>query len=154
CVFEWVGPKPAIAVAVLLTLAQFSVHLALRHRISPFFLTASTFTVVFGSMDFLVREPRFFRLALFAENFSLGMIFGATVVLGKPIASWFAEALPAQLRPDLSGDIGLYLRKVTIAWVVYFFLKSFLFLYLAFQVDLGELIVLRSVIGGVSLAIM
>lgn len=154
CVFQWKGARPAIAVAVVLTLFQVAAHLVFRQRISPFFLTASTFTVFFGCMDFMVHEPRFFRLEPFAENFALGVIFGVTVVAGKPIALWFAQALPAQLRPDLSGDIGLYLRKVTVAWVFYFFLKGFLFLYLAFRVDLGRLIILRSIIGGASLAVM
>lgn len=154
CVFQLKGAKPAIAVAVVLTVIQVLTHLVLRQRLSPFFLTASAFTALFGCMDFMVHEPRFFRLEPFAENFMLGILFGLTVLANKPIALWFAQAMPVQLRPDLSDGTGLYLRQVTIAWIIYFFTKSAVFLYLAFQVDLGKLIVLRTIIGGVSLAVM
>jgi uncharacterized membrane protein len=153
-VFESAGPRPAIAVAVAIALGQLALHLVLRHRISPFFLTASAFTVLFGSMDFLVAEPQFFKLEPFAENVAIGILFAVTVALGKPIALWFAQALPAFIRPELGPDAEEYLRKVTLGWIAYFILKALLFLWLAYQVDLGQLILLRSAIGGATLVLM
>jgi uncharacterized membrane protein len=159
--FEWKGPKPAIAVTVVATLAQVIVHRVRGEKISPFFITSATFTIVFGSMDLFVHEPKYYRLAPFAENFVMGAMFGVTVAMGRPIALWFARALPEQIRPELSpkpgergGGLEAYLKKVTYAWIAYFFAKAFFFLYLAFVVDLGKLILLRSVIGGSTIALM
>lgn len=159
-VFKGWGSKPAIAVAIIMTLLQLALHLVKRYKISPFFLTAATFTLVFGGVDLFAHEPKYFRLAPFAENFILGSVFLGTVLAGKPIAVWFAQALPHQMRPDLSarkddgGSMERYLRRVTFLWIAYFFAKGFLFLYLAFIVDLGRLIVLRAVIGNVTLIMM
>lgn len=159
-VFKGWGSKPAIAVAVVMTTLQLALQLIKRYKISPFFLTAATFTLLFGGMDLVAHEPRYYRLAPFAENFIMGSVFLGTVLMGKPIAVWFAQALPPQMRPDLSarpgddGDMERYLRRVTFVWIAYFFAKSFLFLYLAFAVDLGRLIVLRAVIGNVTLVLM
>jgi uncharacterized membrane protein len=153
-VFQIKGAKPAIAIAVGVTFVQVLVHCFYRLKMTPFFLTASGFTLLFGGMDLLIKTPRFFRLEPFAQNTLLGLIFMATVMTGTPIVSWFAQALPAQIRPKLDDTAEHYLRNVTIAWSIYFFLKGLLFLYLAFRVDLGRLIILRSVIGGVSFVMM
>jgi uncharacterized membrane protein len=126
----------------------------MRYKLSPFFLVASGFTVLFGGMDFFVKEPQFYRLAPFAENAVIGGVFAGTALIGRPIAVWFAQALPPSVRPDLTEDMAGYLRTLTWIWVAYFFAKAILFLYLAFHVDLGRLIVLRSLIGGLSLIVM
>lgn len=156
--FEWKGAKPAIAVAIAATLIQLVVHRLRRHVISPFFITASFFTVLFGGLDLVAHSPRFFKLAPAAENILMGLVFAGSVMVGKPIALWFAQALPESVRPSASdeagGDLAAYMRKVTIAWSVYFLAKASLLLYFAFRFDLGELIVLRSVIGGPTLALM
>ncbi len=157
-VFFWTyyvwGTKPAIAFAIGATLVQALIHLILRLKFSPFFIVASGFTVAFGAVDLLVQEPRFFRLGPFAENFLLGLAFLATLLTEKPIAAWFAAALPPAIQPDLSKIGKNYLRRLTQIWAIYFFVKAFLFLYLAFRVNLGQLIVLRSILGGGSLVLM
>lgn len=153
-IFQIRGPKAAIATAVAIAVGQLLTQLVLRQIISPFFLTASAFTVLFGVMDFFVHEPRFFKLEPFAENAAIGLIFTATLLAGKPIVLWFAQAMPPQFRPEITAASAAYLRNVTVVWILYFFAKGFLFLYLAFQVDLGRLVVLRSIIGGTSLIAM
>jgi intracellular septation protein A len=157
-VFKGWGSKPAIAVAIAMTVLQLGFQFVKNYKLSPFFLTAATFTLVFGGMDLVVSEPRYYRLAPFAENFIMASAFLGTVLLGKPLALWFAQALPPQMRPDLSLHAGTemerYLHRVTLVWIAYFFAKSFLFLYLAFVVDLGRLIVLRAIIGNASLVLM
>lgn len=157
-VFQGWGTKPAIAVAIALSVLQLGIQLVKSYKLSPFFLTAATFTLVFGGVDLVAQEPRYYRLAPFAENFVMGSVFLTTVLMGKPLALWFAQALPPIVRPNLGANGGTeikrYLKRVTSVWIAYFFAKSFLFLYLAFVVDLGRLIVLRAVIGNVSLVLM
>jgi uncharacterized membrane protein len=153
-IFQLKGPKPAIATAVVIAAIQLGALLVLKRKISPFFLTASLFTILFGGMDFFVHEPHFFKLEPFAENAAIGLIFAATLAAGKPIVLWFAQALPEKFRPEITSASAAYLKKVTIAWILYFFAKGLFFLYLAFQVDLGQLVVWRSVIGGSTLLMM
>ena len=152
--FQAYGAKPAIALALVVTAVTLLIHLIFKLKISPFFMVAAGFTVVLGSIDLVVSTPRFFRLEPFAQNFLMGAVFLVTVLMKRPIAEWFAAALPASVRPELGPGSRGYLQGVTLAWSIYFFLKSFLFLYLALQVDLGRLVILRSVIGGASLAVM
>jgi len=155
-VFSKYGGHPAIAVAVAITVVQLAVHLVLQHVISPFFLTTALFTILFGGFDLIAQEPRYYRLAPFAENFILGVTFYVTCALKRPIAGWFVKALPPQLRPgeSHSPELDGYLARVTYVWSAYFLAKSFLFLYLGLTVDLGKLIILRSVIGGPTIVLM
>ncbi|MCM2321989.1 MAG: septation protein IspZ [Oligoflexia bacterium] len=153
--FRTFGARPAILLAVVLTLGQVIFHRIYDIRFSPFFLVASGFTLVFGSIDLLsLAEPRFFRLAPFAQNFLLGTAFLGTLLTRAPAIAWFAAALPRELRPDPALIEQGYLRRVTLVWGLYFLAKAALFLYLGLNVDLGVLILLRSIIGGGSLTLM
>ena len=153
-VFRAQGAKPAIAVAIAVTIVHLLISRIRRIPLSPFFVVAAVFTVLFGSIDLMVRTPRFFRLEPAFQNGLIGAAFLFTLVTKIPLAEWFAKALPEQVRPSLDQDSRPYLLKVTIVWIVYFFLKAALYLYLAFHVDLGRLVILRALIGGGSLAAM
>jgi len=77
------------------------------------------------------------------------------MVARHPLALWFAEALPERVRPELgSPESRAYLRRVTGAWVVYFYVKGLLYLWAAKKMDLAELVAFRSAVGGGSLALM
>jgi intracellular septation protein A len=153
--FRVAGPKPAILLAVVVTLLQVLVHRLQREPFSPFFIVSSGFTVTFGLMDLLSSSPRFFRLEPFAHNALVATVVMVTLFTGHPLAAWFIRALPRRFQPELETEAGrAYLRQLTWVWVAYLFAKAFLFLYLAFRVDLGQLIVLRSLIGGGSLVLL
>jgi intracellular septation protein A len=153
-VFELYGAKPAIAIAIGVTVLQLIAHGVFRLKISPFFIVASGFTVIFGTLDLLIHAPKFFKFEPFAQNLVLGIVFLVSVFTPTPIAAWFVAALPAQLRLKMSSGGASYLKKLTGAWAIYFLIKSSIFLYLAFTVNLGRLVVLRTLIGGASLALM
>jgi intracellular septation protein len=149
--FKLFGPKPAIALAIAITIAQVLAHRIHGLRLSPFFYAATGLTVVFGGVDLVIDSPRYFRLEPFAHNFVVGAAFLASLLAGRPILGWFVESLPKRFQPseeELQGD---YLRKLTAVWAVYLLVKAFAFLWLAFRVDLAELILVRSTLGGGSL---
>ncbi len=152
--FRTLGSKPAIGFAVATSIGQGVITRLRKQRLSPFFLLASGSTILFGSIDLLITTPKFYRLEPGVQNLLLSLLFGVALVAHVPIAEKFAAALPGLVRPELSPQTQGYLRKVAWAWVVYFFLKGWLYVYLAFQVDLGNLVILRTVIGGPSLALM
>lgn len=152
--FQAVGAKPAIAAAVLITLLQVIQGRRKGEIISPFFAVASFFTVGFGSIDLFLASPRFFRLEPFFQNALMGVLFGGSLIARRPLIGWFAESLPARYKPDFGSEGAHYLKGVTWVWMSYFFAKALLFLWLAFQVDLGRLVILRSLIGGSTLLLM
>jgi intracellular septation protein A len=153
-VFQWAGAKPAIALAVFATLLQALAHWILSLPISPFYVVASGFTVAFGTIDLLIASPRFFRLEPFAQNFLIGMVFLISLKTRISVLGWLASGLPVAFRPKIEPEMAGYLRKLTAVWGLYLLAKAFVFLYLAYHVNLGNLILLRSVIGGGSLGIM
>lgn len=152
--FKFAGAKPAIGLAIFTTATQALAHKISKREMTPFFLLASGFTVLFGSIDLFIASPRFYRLEPAVHNFVIGLIFLYSVFTRRPIVVWFAESVPARFRPSVE-ELGIgYLRGVTLAWAVYLLAKGGVYLYLAFAVDLGTLILLRSVIGGASLVAM
>src|SRR5262249_43795026 len=148
------GAKPAIALAIAATLVQVAVVLAKGKRLSPFFIVASGFTVLFGGVGPRVAHPLFFRFQPFVPTLIVGTGFLISVIWKLPLAEWFAAALPAMVRPRLDGSMRAYLSRLTLIWSLYFFVKSGLYLWLALRVDLGHLVLLRSLIGGATLALM
>lgn len=153
-VFRAAGAKPAISFAIVSTFLQVFAHWIYRQPFSPFFMVSSGFTVFFGSMDLVATSPRFFRLVPGVENFIIGSIFLGTVFTRRPIVAWFAASLPDRWRPNLGETALEYLKKVTAVWSLYFFLKGAVFLYVAFRVDLGQLIVFRAIFGSISFLLM
>jgi uncharacterized membrane protein len=153
-VFRLAGTKPAIAAATAVTLMEAAILLFRGLSFSPFFIVAGVFTVVFGAVDLFITQPRYFRLEPFFQNMILGTVLGIAQLVRIPVAEWFAKALPEYVRPQLGGEMQNYLRKLTAVWVLYFYLKAALYLYLAVKVSLVQLVILRSFIGGGSLALM
>lgn len=149
------GPKTAIGFAWVVTAVQLLVQWGYRIKLSPIFIVASGFTLSFGMIDLWIPSPRFFRLEPFFQNFVIATLLLISVLTQYPVLYWFISALPAGIRPDFSRPkVQVYLKKLTGVWIIYLYLKAVLFLYLAFQVDLGSLVLLRSLIGGGTLVLL
>lgn len=152
--FRGWGAKTAISFVIGVTIFQLAVSWILKKPLSPFFIIAAVFTISFGGIDLIIPDPKFFRLEPFVQNLVMGLLFLSTVFTNTPLIARFAGALPAKLRPDFSRIGHNYLKRLTLIWAVYLLVKSFIFLYLALNVDLGSLIVLRPVIGGGTLLLL
>jgi intracellular septation protein A len=151
--YEW-GAKAAIGFAVVITLFQLLVHRFYQIRLSPIFIVASGFTTLFGVIDLTLQSPRFFRLEPFAQNFLIGTALFVSLTARIPVAAWFISGLPTRIRPNLTHESQSYLKKLTLIWGIYLYIKAIIFLYLAFQVNLADLVVLRTLIGGGTLFLM
>ena len=132
---------------------QLLFHWIKRRRPTIFFIITTVFIVLFGGVDLLLSTPKFFRLEPFAQNFLIASIFLGTYLARISIFSRLARDLPPKLRPQQALPEEYY-RKVTRVWIVYLYVKAVVFLILALKVDLGSLILLRSILGGVTLLIM
>ncbi len=153
-VFQWAGAKPAIALAVVATLVQALAHWVFSQPISPFYVVASGFTVAFGIIDLVIDNPKFFRLEPFAQNLLIGLVFLISLKTKISVLGWLVNGIPVAFRPRIGPEMSGYLRRLTLIWGIYLIAKSLVFLYLALHVNLGELILLRSVIGGGSLGLL
>lgn len=152
--FKTFGAKPAIFVSVAAALIQ-SIGTRMAGRIlSPFFVLASGFTVAFGTLDLLLPKPWFFRFEGFAQNVILAGIFSISLLCKIPLAEKFSQALPEKFRMDPSLRSQAYLRKLTWIWSGYFFAKGVFYFYLALRVDLGQLVIWRTLVGGGSLVLL
>jgi intracellular septation protein A len=152
--FRMYGSKAAILIAVVATLIQVAVMLAKKMKIPAFFITAAGFTLLFGGTDLFLNQPQFYRLEPFAQSFVIGLAFMITLFFRLPLAEWFVDALPDQVKPRPGEVSPEYFRKLIWIWSVYFLAKAFLYLWLAFRVDLGKLIILRTIIGQVSFLLL
>jgi uncharacterized membrane protein len=150
--FETLGPKPAIGFAVGMAGLQVLTHLFFRWKFSLFFVLATVFTVAFGSMDLFISTPRYFRLEGVAQNFCVGCLFLGTLYSKKPLILRLALALPEKFRPE-GLDEG-YLRKLTLLWAGYFYIKALVVLILAFRVNLGVLYIVRVTFGNLSALVL
>jgi intracellular septation protein A len=148
------GVKPAIALAVLIVGVQLFFHWLQGKRLSPIFMVAAGFTAGLGTVDLLLTDPRYFRLEPFGQNLVIGLVTLGMGVARIPVVRWFADALPARIRPGHDAWTEARLLKLPYLWGAYFLAKAFLFLHLAYRVDLGELVLLRSVIGGGTLVLL
>lgn len=153
-VFHWKGAKLAIGFALGVTLLQAGAHGVYRQRFSPFFMLSSGLILGFGLVDLLVRDPRFFRFEPSVQNFLLASIFLLAQFKRFPVIRIFVQALPEKFQSEFLEPDDQYLRKLTWVWIAYLYFKGFFFLYLALHVDLGDLILLKSVLGTGSLLLL
>ena len=153
-VFHAQGAKLAIGFALIVTALQAFMHWVYRERFSAFFLLSSGLIAVFGGVDLLVSDPRFFKFEPFVQNFIVGSLFLISQWRGFAIIRFIASALPKKIQPEFLEPDDAYLYKLTWVWIVYLYLKSFFFLYLALNVDLGTLFLLKSVVGSGTLLLL
>lgn len=166
--FKAAGAKAAIAVAVVATVLQILVSRWKRIKLSPFFIVSSAFALVSGGLDLVLSTPQYYRLEPFVQNMLIGSVLLGTVMAKLPVVEWFAAGLPERIRPQV-GEVSSsrltknpsvdllppsYVRKLTLIWVIYFFTKGTAYLWLAFQVDLGNLVLLRSTLGPLSFGLL
>ena len=153
-VFRLGGTKPAIGFAIGTALIQTLVMKLRRIPISPFFILGAVFTIAFGTIDLFLKTPRFFRLEPAVQSFVMGLVFHGALLMKVPLLERFALALPPLVRPNIENLPASYLRNVTWVWIGYFYVKAAAYLYLAFHVNLGHLIVLRALLGTASVILM
>ena len=152
--FRLTGPKWAIAAAALISGVQLVRDLHAGSGLKPLLLVASGFTIGFGALDLVLTSPRFFRYEPALQNAFLGLAFLVSLGMERPLIERFAQSLPERFRPEPGPVSRRYLRRLTSVWAVYFAVKATFFLHLAHTVTLDRLVVLRSIVGGLSLVAM
>jgi intracellular septation protein A len=147
------GLKPAIAGSVLFILGN---SLWRWRRGLPFtriYLLASVLTVVFGGVDLLSATPFMLKYEAVITNAFTGIAFVAGARGPRPLVMELAEQRQGTPHPE-RPDITRFFQLFTLLWAAYFFVKTGFYLSIAALMPMTQAMLVRSVIGTASLALM
>jgi intracellular septation protein A len=147
------GIKAAIAGSLAVIVVDGAWRLIRSQPFTRLYLLVSALTLAFGTVDLCVATP----FLLVYEAPITNALTGAAFVVGAfgetPMLMEIARARPGVVVPD-TGETRRFFRLFTLIWAGYFFLKGAFYLWLAATLPLTQALALRSVLGGLSLAIM
>lgn len=146
------GIRAAIGATIVYVVCDFTYRLMRGRRFTRIYLLSSTLAIVFGVIDLLAANPFMLRYEAVVTNFATGLFFVAGAHGAKPLVQEFAEQRQGPL-PD-RADVRRYFQLFTYAWAVYFFLKAAAYFVIGQAFPLATAMAIRSLLGGISLAIM
>ncbi|MCG4259540.1 septation protein IspZ [Acetobacter senegalensis] len=130
-------------------------HRYLGKRTFPrLWIISNTLAIVFGVIDlisitpFMIRYEGVLTNLIIALSFAVGA-FGATT----PIQELVEEQQGFPFPPERQ-EIRAYFKSLTLVWALYFAAKAILYFWLLTYFPLPRALMLRSVIGTVSLGVM
>jgi intracellular septation protein A len=148
------GIKPAIAATVVFVMLDGLYRWRHRIAVTRVYLLSSTLAIVFGAIDLYAANPFMIRYEAVVSNTAVGLFFVAGARGEKSLIQEVAERRRgAEPIPD-RADVRYFFRLLTLFWAAYFFVKAALYLWLGLILPLEQALALRTVIGGVSLAVM
>jgi intracellular septation protein A len=136
----------SIVIGALLVVRQ----IARDKKVSPFTAFIALSVVVFGVLDLRYQTGFFVKLEPALGNAVTALFFLGTVVIGKPVIVEFAR----RQRPELSERGLVYLRKLTVAWGVFFILRTGVYVWMAYHLSLDAALAIRGIAGPVSFGVM
>jgi intracellular septation protein A len=147
------GLKIAIAGTILWVLVDGARHLWRKIPFTRIYLLSSGLAICFGIVDLLSKSPFMLQYEAVITNCATGFAFVAGAFGEKPMIQEIAEQrasapFPARL------DVHRFFQLFTLFWAAYFFLKAGFYLYTAIELPMARALILRPVVGGVSLLVM
>jgi intracellular septation protein A len=116
------------------------------------YLLSSGLALVFGTIDLLSQTPFLLKYEAVITNLATAIAFVLGAFGDKPmlqeIAEQRGESFPAR------ADVRRFFQLFTLLWAAYFIVKAGLYLWIGTILPLERAIALRSLIGGISLALM
>ena len=116
------------------------------------YLLSSGLAIVFGTIDLLSQTPFMLKYEAVITNVATGIAFVAGSRGDKPMLQEIAEQRTGAL-PD-RPDVRYFFRLFTLLWAGYFFVKAGIYLWLGAILPLPRALLLRSIIGSISLGLM
>ena len=146
------GLKVAIAGTIPLIVLG-AIHRLWRHiKFTRIYLLSSGLAVIFGGIDLLSQTPFMLKYEAVITNVATGIFFLAGARGAKPLLQELAEQRTGTL-PD-RADVRYFFRLFTLFWAGYFFAKAGIYLWLGSVLPLERAMLVRSVLGSVSLGVM
>ena len=127
------------------------VQIARDKKVSPFTAYIAASVVVFGALDMKYQTGLFVKIEPAIGNALTGLFFLSSVVFGRPIILELAQ----KQRPDpFKPHVAKYLRALTIAWGLFFFVKASAYVWMAYRLTIDQALAIRSVAGPASFGVM
>jgi intracellular septation protein A len=146
------GVKPAILGSIAFIIADAVWRWRKGLKFTRLYSLISALTLVFGFVDLVATSPFMLKYEAAVSNVVTGIAFVVGALGEKPIIQEVAEQRGESF--VASDEIRTFFRLFTLVWATYFFLKAFLFAWMAWTMPMLEAMALRSAIGGVSLGLM
>jgi intracellular septation protein A len=146
------GVKPAILGSIVFIIADAVWRWRKGLKFTRLYSLISALTLVFGFVDLVATSPFMLKYEAAVSNVVTGIAFVVGALGEKPIIQEVAEQRGESF--VVTDEIRTFFRLFTLVWATYFFLKAFLFAWMAWTMPMLEAMALRSAIGGVSLGLM
>ena len=146
------GVKVAIGGTIAFILVDSARRLWSHIPFTRIYLLSSGLAVTFGAVDLVSETPFMLKYEAVITNVATGIAFVAGARGDKSMLQEIAEQR-GEAFPD-RRDVRHYFRLLTLVWAGYFFVKAGVYLWLGAVLPLQRAILLRSLIGGVSLGVM
>ena len=142
------GLRNAILISIVFSIADIGYKLFRKQPLTGFFLFSVLVTLVFGSLDLLIKDSIFFRYEAAITNIITGIYFGLTIWSSKSLIQEFVEKKIGKPVTDLNAI--LRLRMITVVWTIYFFIKAGWYVFLSAHYSIEEALLIRTTVGSVS----
>jgi intracellular septation protein A len=147
------GLKPAIAGSVLFILGDSLWRWRRRRPVTRVYVLTCTLTVLFGGVDLLSATPFMLKYEAVITNAFTALAFVAGARGSRPLIMEMAEQRQGSPFPD-RPDVTRFFQLFTLLWALYFLLKSGFYLTVAAMMPMTQAMLVRSVVGSASLALM
>jgi intracellular septation protein A len=147
------GARLAIALSILTVVLESAWRWRRGETFTRLYLLVGALTLVFGAVDLLAKNPFMLKYEAVVTNLAIGIAFVFGAFGEKPMLQEFAEQRATTPIPA-TAEIRRFFQLFTLLWAAYFFAKAALYVWLGAILPLTEAMALRSLIGGVSLALL
>ena len=120
-------------------------------KISPFTAYVAASVAVFGVLDLKYQSGFFVKLEPALGNTFTGLFFLGTVLVGRPV---ILELAQKQRKEPFTERGVAYLRGLTIAWGLFFFVRATAYVWMAYRLTIDQALAIRSIAGPLSFGVM
>lgn len=126
-------------------------QIARDRKVSPFTAYVAASVAVFGALDLKYRTGFFVKIEPALGNVLTGLFFVGTVALGRPL---LVELVEKQRGKPLADRGKLYIRALTVAWGLFFFVRASAYVWMAYHLTIDQALAIRSIAGPASFGVM
>jgi intracellular septation protein A len=141
----------AIVSSIVCGVILVAIQIVRDRKISPFTAYVALSVAVFGALDLKYQSGFFVKLEPALGNTFTGLFFLGTVLVGRPVIAELAQK--QRKEPFTEGGVA-YLRALTIAWGLFFFLRAAVYVWMAYRLTIDQALAIRSVAGPISFGVM
>jgi len=120
-------------------------------KVSPFTAYVAASVAVFGALDLRYRTGFFVKIEPALGNVLTGLFFLGTVALGRAL---LVELVEKQRGEPLTEKGRAYVRGLTIAWGLFFFVRASAYVWMAYHLTIDQALAVRSVASPASFGVM